>query len=65
MKEEVQKWWKVALEDLGTSKYNLEGNKLAAAALYAQQAAEKGLKTLLLHGSTETLPLRINRFLPF
>ena len=49
MEEEVQKWWKVALNDLETSKYNLKGNRLSAAALYAQQATEKGLKTLLLH----------------
>lgn len=49
MKEEVTKWWKVTLDDLETSKYNLRGNKLAAAAFYAQQAVEKGLKTLLLH----------------
>lgn len=49
MKEESKKWWKVAIDDLETSKYNLKGNKLAAAALYAQQSVEKGLKTLLLH----------------
>ena len=51
MKEEVDKWWKVALEDLETSKYNLKGDKLAAASFYTQQAVEKGLKTLLLHKS--------------
>ena len=51
MKEEINKWWKIALDDLETSKYNLEGNRLAAAAFYAQQSVEKGLKTLLLHKS--------------
>jgi len=49
MEEEIKKWWQVALEDLETSKYNLNGDKLAAAALYAQQSVEKGLKALQLH----------------
>jgi HEPN domain-containing protein len=48
MREEVKRWWKVAIDDLETSKYNLDGNKLAAAAFYAQQSVEKGLKTLLI-----------------
>ena len=48
MKEEVKKWWETALDDLETSKYNLEGNRLAAAAFYAQQSIEKGFKALLI-----------------
>ena len=48
MKEEVKKWWKIAKRDLDTSKYNLKGNILAAAAFYAQQAVEKGLKAVLI-----------------
>jgi len=43
---EAQAWWKKAKGDLDVAKYNLDGDMLDAAAFFAQQAAEKALKSL-------------------
>ncbi len=48
MREEATKWWKQALEDLDTAKYNASGNKYYAAAFFCHQAVEKALKALYL-----------------
>ncbi|MFQ6129761.1 MAG: HEPN domain-containing protein [Candidatus Hadarchaeaceae archaeon] len=46
MRGEVKNWWKSGKNDLETARYNLNGNRLDAAAFFAQQAAEKVLKAL-------------------
>jgi len=43
---EAEEWWGKAKKDLETADYNLKGNMLDAAAFFAQQAAEKALKSL-------------------
>jgi len=43
---EAQAWWEKAKRDLSTAKYNLYGEMLDAAAFFAQQSAEKALKSL-------------------
>ncbi len=48
MKQEVQNWLKQAREDLDTAKYLLDGKKYKQCSFYSQQAAEKGLKGLLI-----------------
>ena len=44
MKHETKAWMEQAGEDMETAVFNLEGNHLNAAALFAQQAVEKALK---------------------
>lgn len=46
MKEESKKWLKKAEEDFETAKYTFDGNRSAAAVFFAQQAAEKALKSV-------------------
>ncbi len=46
MKKEAGNWLRSAKNDLETARYNLQGDRLDAAAFYAQQAAEKSLKSL-------------------
>ena len=46
MKQEAENWWRSARSDLETARYNLDGERLSAAAFYAQQATEKALKSL-------------------
>jgi HEPN domain-containing protein len=41
-------WMNAALHDMKTSRYNREGRIYDAACFYAQQAAEKSLKSLIL-----------------
>ncbi len=48
MKEEVEKWMKIARDDFDTAKYNLKGGKTSAGIFFLQQAAEKALKALLI-----------------
>jgi len=43
---EAEEWWGKAKKDLETADYNLKGYMLDAAAFFAQQAAEKALKSL-------------------
>ena len=45
---ETDKWMNMALHDLETSEYNLEGNILDVSAFYCQQAVEKALKALYI-----------------
>jgi len=49
MSEEAEIWWKQALEDLDTAKFNFSGRKFDAAAFFAQQATEKALKALYIN----------------
>jgi len=46
MKEETKEWLSKAEEDLKTAEINLKNRRLAAAAFYSQQTAEKALKSL-------------------
>ncbi|HLD86513.1 MAG TPA: HEPN domain-containing protein [Candidatus Nanoarchaeia archaeon] len=46
--QEALLWMRKAKEDRDTSIYNFQGKRLEAAIFYAQQAAEKSLKALLL-----------------
>src|SRR3989344_3008729 len=46
MNNEYKEWMEKAEEDLDTANYNLQGNKLGAAAFFMQQSAEKALKAL-------------------
>ncbi|WP_291766988.1 HEPN domain-containing protein [Caldivirga sp. UBA161] len=48
MREEAEKWFKQALEDLATAKDTIATGHYYASAFWAQQAAEKALKALLL-----------------
>ena len=48
MDNEIKKWLKKGKSDIITAKYNLDGNKLDAAAFYCHQAAEKALKALYI-----------------
>ena len=50
MREEAEKWLKQALEDLSTAKDMIATGHYYAAAFWAEQAAEKALKALLLQG---------------
>ena len=47
-KLEIDAWIKKAREDLSTAKYNFDGEKYEAAAFFAQQSAEKSLKSVYL-----------------
>lgn len=46
--EEVHEWWASALEELKIAEDMLDLGWVAAACFHAQQAAEKGLKALLI-----------------
>ncbi|MEM1646697.1 MAG: HEPN domain-containing protein [Ignisphaera sp.] len=48
MREEVEKWLKQALEDLATAKDTIATGHYYASAFWAEQAAEKALKALLI-----------------
>jgi len=53
MKEEFKEWMEKAEKDLKTAKYTLDGNIFDAAVFYAQQSAEKALKSLLLKNTSK------------
>lgn len=48
VRPETARWLAKAEEDLATARYLLEGGHAPAAAFHAQQAAEKGVKAVLL-----------------
>ncbi len=48
MREEMNIWWELALDDLDTAKKNIIIEKYHVASLYAQQATEKALKALYI-----------------
>lgn len=48
MKEEVQRWWKQAQSDLRAAQDSVSSKSFDWACFQAQQAAEKGLKSLFL-----------------
>jgi len=49
MREEAEKWFKQAIEDLSTAKDTINTGHYYAAVFWAEQAAEKALKSLLLN----------------
>lgn len=48
MENEIKRWWTQAKEDMDAAKFNLEGKKYKVAGFLAQQAVEKGLKSLYI-----------------
>ncbi len=62
MREEVQRLWLQSLEDLRTSEVLLEAGRYYASVFFAEQAAEKALKTLYIHLKRE-LPPRTHNLL--
>ena len=48
MGEEVKNWLEQAKDDLETAKYLFEGKRYKQSSFFSQQAAEKGLKAILL-----------------
>lgn len=48
MREEVQRWWKIAADDAEKAQILFKNKKYDGAIFYCQQAVEKGLKALLL-----------------
>ncbi len=50
MREEAEKWLRQALEDLATAKDTITTGHYYASAFWAEQAAEKALKALLIAG---------------
>ena len=54
---EVKSWLNKAKEDLNTAQYNFKGNKFEAAAFFAQQAAEKGLKAVYIKKFKELIKI--------
>jgi len=63
MKEEVKRWWKKSMRDLGNSKFNLKNKRYEEACFFAQQAVEKGLKTLNIKTSGEFIKTHDLKFL--
>lgn len=53
---EVGRWLAQAREDVITAEANLETERFYAAALFAQQAAEKALKALIIHQTGQPAP---------
>ncbi|MBI4022977.1 HEPN domain-containing protein [Candidatus Berkelbacteria bacterium] len=51
-----QRWLKQAEEDLKTARVNREEERYYAAALFAQQAAEKALKALIIKQTGQLAP---------
>ncbi|MCX5885859.1 MAG: HEPN domain-containing protein [Proteobacteria bacterium] len=54
---EIKKWIQKAKEDLNTAQYNLDGGKYEAAAFFAQQAAEKSLKSVYIKKFNELIKI--------
>lgn len=48
MREEVERWWNRAQEDLETARANIDVERFYASAFFSHQAAEKALKALYL-----------------
>ncbi len=46
IRKEVELWWRQAIRDLESAKYNLQGNVCEVAAFLAHQSVEKALKAL-------------------
>lgn len=51
MKEDVKRWWEQAEADIKTAKHSKDSGDYYAAAFWAQQSVEKGLKALILSKS--------------
>lgn len=53
MREETERWWRHALEDMKTARVTFAGERWSATAFFAQQATEKGLKALWVERTGE------------
>jgi HEPN domain-containing protein len=59
MRVSPERWWEYAERDLETARVPLRAQRWDAASLFAQQAAEKAIKALLVQASGE-LPPRVH-----
>ncbi|MBI3035239.1 HEPN domain-containing protein [Candidatus Woesearchaeota archaeon] len=57
MKEEVKRWWKKAKDDLKKAKILFDNKKYDGSAFFCQQAAEKGLKAVMLKEKNKILKI--------
>lgn len=55
MKEEVKRWWKQTIDEISTAKALYKIKRYNYSSFWCQQAAEKALKTLLLHRGHELI----------
>lgn len=53
MREEIKLWWEQAEADIKSAEHASKSGDYYAAAFWAQQAVEKGLKALILHKGAE------------
>ena len=58
MRQEAERWWRQAQEDLKTVRSLLSAKRFAAAAFYSQQAVEKALKAFIVESCRVTAPWR-------
>ena len=56
MRQESNRWWLQALEDLDTAEKNLTIRKYYVVAFYCQQSVEKAMKALFLETKRELPP---------
>lgn len=56
MREEIQSWWKLALEDLDAAQATLSIEKHYVCAFLSQQAAEKSLKAVVMATQRKASP---------
>lgn len=56
MRDEARRWMQQAEEDLTTAMVNLDAERLYAASPFAQQAAEKALKSVLIERRQQMPP---------
>ncbi len=53
-------WWRQALEDLKTAQLNIGIKRYYASVFFSQQAGEKALKAVFIHGRRRLPPRRHN-----
>jgi HEPN domain-containing protein len=56
VRQEADRWWRQALEDLDTAEKNFDLRKFYVTAFYCQQAVEKAMKALFLEKKREIPP---------
>ena len=55
--EEVERWWKLAKDDLKSAKINYKTKQYYVCVFLCQQAVEKGLKALLIKKTNELIKI--------
>lgn len=56
MRPEIVHWWEQAEEDLTTARYNADGARLYAAAIFSHQTVEKALQALYMARHRDSPP---------